>query len=146
MPRTGTFRYHFDAGRDLAVAVERLSDMATHAAAHPLIVAVRTVPPPLGAIRRYHVTDRIALGPVRFRITYTADLVTVTGDRVIFLAHQWPAVTVRNDIALSRAGDRVRADVEIAMTAPTAMFGSAFRQARRAHLTLADHLARALGD
>jgi hypothetical protein len=143
LPRTGTFTYAFDAGDDMAVAVARLSDLSNHADLHPLIVAVRPAPPPPGALRRFVITDRMAVGPAHFRITYTTDLLTVTDDTLILVARQRPATTLHNHTHLSHAGDRIRADVEITMTAPTLLFPYAFDQAQRAHLALADRLTAA---
>jgi hypothetical protein len=145
MPRQGSFRYELRApGGDVDEAVALLSDFSRHAELHPLIVRVTPAPAPEGVLRRYLITDRIVLGPVRFPVTYTADVLRADADRVVTLARQRPGTTVRNDTRLSVVDAEVRAVVEITLTAPTPLFGFAVRQARAAHAVLADRLRAAL--
>jgi hypothetical protein len=141
MSRTGSFNYQVDAGKDPAAAIALFSDLSHHDELHPLIVKVEPAPAPEGAVRRFLITDRMAWGPFHFPITYTADILSVTPDRVVTVAHQKPDVTLRNDTRLTTVDGRVRADVEITMTAPAPLFGYAFRQARAAHLELAGRIA-----
>ena len=144
MSRTGSFKYQVDAGSDPAAAIAVFSDFSHHDELHPLIVKVESAPPPEGVIRRFLITDRMAWGPLRFPITYTADVVTATPDRVVTVAHQKPDVTLRNDTRLTTVDGRVRADVEITITAPAPLYAYAFRQARTAHLELAGRIAELL--
>jgi hypothetical protein len=144
MPRTGTFTYQVDAGSDPAAAIALFSDLSHHDRLHPLIVKVEPAAAPDGAIRRFLITDRMAVGPFRFPITYTADILSVTPDRVVSVARQKPSVTLRNDTRLTTVDSRVRADVEITLTAPAPLFSYAFSQARTAHLELADRIAELL--
>jgi hypothetical protein len=144
MSRTGSFKYQVDAGDDAAAAMSVFADLSHHDELHPLIVKVQPAPPPEGALRRYLITDRIPWGPFRFPITYTADVLSVTPDRVVVVAHQKPAVTLRNDTRLTTVDGRVRADVEITITAPALLYAYAFRQAHTAHLVLADRITALL--
>jgi hypothetical protein len=145
MARTGTFRYSVDAGVDRAAAIRLFSDFSRHAELHPLIVEVREVrPAPEGVVRRYKIEDRMPLGPFHFSITYTADVLRVAEDRIVTVARQRPATTVHNETRLSLVAERLRADVEITLTAPTLLFRYAFRQAERAHTEFAARLAKAL--
>lgn len=144
MSRTGSFKYQVDAGEDPAAAIAVFSDFSHHDQLHPLIVKVEPAPPPEGAVRRFLITDRMAWGPLRFPITYTADVLSVTPDRVVTVAHQKPDVTLRNDTRLTTVDGRVRADVEITITAPAPLYAYAFRQARTAHLELAARIAKFL--
>jgi hypothetical protein len=144
MSRTGSFKYQVDAGNDPAAAIAVFSDFSDHAELHPLIVKVESAPPPEGAVRRFLITDRMAWGPLRFPITYTADILSVTPDRVVTVAHQKPDVTLRNDTHLTIVEGHVRADVEITITAPKPLFPYAFRQARTAHPELAARIAKLL--
>jgi hypothetical protein len=144
MPRQGSFRYEVraDAGVDEAVAL--LSDFSRHTELHPLIVRVVQASAPDGVLRRYEITDRLAVGPLRFPVTYTADVLVAGPDRVVTVARQQPGTTVRNDTRLSSVDGGLCADVEITLTAPAPLFGFAFRQARAAHAVLADRLRAAL--
>lgn len=145
MARTGSFRYTARARCELAHARDLLADVERQAVLHPLIVRVRHRPPGPGVLRSQLVTDRLALGPFRFRTTYRADTLRIGPDEVVFVARQWPRTTVHNHTRLSREPDgQVRIDVEITLTAPTPLFGYAFRQARAAHLVLAERLPAAL--
>jgi hypothetical protein len=97
------------------------------------------------ALRSYAITDRLTWGPFRFPITYRADLLVRTEDRVVTVAHQRPATTVRNHTTVSpEPGGLVRIDVDITLSAPTWLFRYAFRQARAAHLTLASRIRTSL--
>jgi hypothetical protein len=144
MPRTGTFGYHVDGGSDPSAVVELFADHAQHEELHPLIVKVESAPPPAGAVKRFLITDRLAFGPLRFPITYVADVLRVEPDRVVTVAGQRPRITVRNDMVLTTVDGRCRADVEITITAPTLLFPYTFRQARAAHRTLADRMREVL--
>jgi hypothetical protein len=143
--REDAFRYTIRARSTPGRAVRLLSDFTRHRDLHPLIVAVRPVPPAAGALRSWAITDRLACGPFRFPITYRADLLTRTGERVMTVAHQRPATTVRNHATVSaEPGGLVRIDVDITLSAPTPLFRYAFRQARAAHLALAARIRTAL--
>lgn len=142
MARTGTFRYQVEAGPDRAAAVRVFSELSRHTEVHPLIVAVREqTPPPDGCVRRFLISDRIPIGPFRLPITYVADVLSVTDDRIVTVARQRPATTLRNVTRLSTVDGQVRAEVEITMTAPTLLFRFAFRQAEQAHTELAAKLS-----
>jgi hypothetical protein len=122
-----------------------LGDVARQAALHPLIVRVRPRPPAPGVLRSQLVTDRLAWGPFRFRVTYQADTLRIGVDEVVLVARQWPGTTLHNHTRLTREPDGlVRVDVEITLSAPAPLFRYAFRQARAAHLTLASRLPAAL--
>ena len=145
MARTGTFRYRVDAGTDRAAAVKVFSELSEHADLHPLIVEVREVrPAPKGCVRRFLISDRIPFGPVTIPITYVADVISVADDRIVTVARQKPATTLRNVTLLSEVDGTIKADVEVTMTAPTPLFRFAFRQAEQAHNELAGRLSSLL--
>jgi hypothetical protein len=145
VPREGTFRYQVRVpGGNAAETVALLSDFSRHTELHPLIVRVEQATAPDGVQRRYRITDRLAFGPVTFPITYVADVLTADADRVVTVARQSPATTVRNDTRLSTADGVLVADVAITLRAPTLLFGYAFRQAQTAHAALAEKLRAAL--
>jgi len=63
---------------------------------HPLIVAVRERPPAAGALRSYAITDRLAWGPLRFRIGYQADVRSGRAAHLV-LAERLPAALEARD-------------------------------------------------
>ncbi len=150
--RSGTFSYTVEAHCMPEGAVELLSTFTRHSALHPLIVAVDRLPDQPGMLRRYRITDRLTWGPFRFRIRYVAEVLRADPDGVETVAHQTPRTTLRNSTRIVSAPDPVspggppltRAEVTIAMTAPSVLFGYAFGQARAAHAELAERMAAAL--
>ena len=117
-----------------------LSDIARQGELHPLIVEVRELPPVKGALRSYAITDRLALGPVRFRITYHADTLSITDSEVVTVARQRPRTTLRNTTRVTPTPTGSHVHVDVTLTAPTLLFPYAFRQGRQAHLELAERL------
>jgi hypothetical protein len=145
MPRTGSFRYEVRARGDVAEVVSLLSEFKRHRELHPLIVDVTERPAPAGVLRRYAITDRVpVLGPVRLPVTYVADVLVAGPDRVLTEARQRPATVVRNDTRLRVVDGEVVADVEITLTTPTLLWGTAWKQAVAAHGVLAERLAAVL--
>jgi len=143
--RTGKFRYQLAAGTDRAAAVTLFSEFFRHAGLHPFIVAVREeTPAPAGCVRRFWIDDRIPVGPVHLPITYVADVVSVSDDRIATVARQRPATTLHIVTQLREVDDALRAEVEITMTAPSLLFNFGFRQAQRAHAELAPKLSELL--
>lgn len=145
MLRRDTFEYSVQARCPRAEAVALLGDLARQGELHPLITRVRRLPPRPGAWASYAITDRLAAGPLRFPVTYEADVLVVTDDEIVTVARQRPATTVRNRTRLrDEPGGVVRIDVEITLAAPAPLFRYAFRQARSAHLGLARRLGEVL--
>ncbi|NYF54529.1 SRPBCC family protein [Micromonospora purpureochromogenes] len=142
--RRESFSYTVQARCSRADAVALLSDPARQGELHPLIVRVRQLPTRPGARASYAITDRLELGPLRFPVTYQADVLVVSDDEIVTVARQQPGTTVRNHTRLQDEGDVLRIDVEITLSAPAPLFGYAFRQARAAHLGLASRLGAVL--
>lgn len=141
-----TFTYTIQARCTPATASALLADLSRQAELHPLVVRVVPRPPRPGASASYTITDRVALGPLHFSISYQADVLRATGDEVVTVARQWSGTRVRNHARLRvESPGLTRVDVEVTLTAPAPLFGYAFRQARAAHLTLAARLGPALG-
>lgn len=145
MLRRDTFSYTVQARCSVAHAVALLSDLTRQGELHPLIVDVRQLPPRPGALASYAISDRLVAGPLRFRTTYQADVLTIEDDEIVMVARRWPATTVHNHTRLRAEPDGLlRVDVEITLSAPAPLFRYAFRQARAAHLALASRLGPAL--
>ncbi|MGS2615923.1 SRPBCC family protein [Micromonospora sp. LZ34] len=144
MLRQDSFSYTVQARCPVAEAAALLADPTRQAELHPLIVRVRRLRTRPGARASYAITDRLAAGPLRFPVTYRADVLVDTTDEIVTVARQWPATTVRNRTRLRAEPDGVRIDVEITLTAPAPLFRYAFGQARSAHLGLAARLGAVL--
>jgi hypothetical protein len=149
--KSGTFTYELRANCAPEEAVALLSDFSRHTELHPYIVKVTEVPPTTDAIRSFVINDRLAFGPFRFTTTYTADVLAINRlgpgrqAEVITLARQRPGTTLRNRARIYPISDGgVRIDVTITLTAPTPLFGYAFRTARQAHHALAERLREVL--
>lgn len=144
MSRSGTFEYTIGAPCDAATAVALLGDPRRNGELHPLIQSVAEVSPQPGAIASYRITDLLPLGPLRLRIVYEADVITLTPSQVVTVARQRPATTVRNETLVASTDAGVTVTVSITLTAPAALFGYAFRTARAAHLELGERIERRL--
>ncbi|SIR99965.1 hypothetical protein [Micromonospora avicenniae] len=145
MLRRDSFSYTVQARCALTDAAALLGDLGRQGELHPLVVRVRRLPPRSGARASYAITDRLAAGSLRFPVTYRADVLIRTDDEIVTVARQWPATMVRNHTVLRAEADGlVRIDVEITLAAPAPLFAYAFRQARAAHLALANRLVAAL--
>jgi hypothetical protein len=143
--RSGSFTYDLRARCTLAAARDLLSDVSRQGELHPLIVQVRELPAVPGALRSYAITDRLAFGPLRFRITYHADTLAISEHEVVTVARQRPATTLRNTVRLREVGDgTVDIGVTIDLTAPTLLYPVALRTGRTAHLELARRLRAVL--
>lgn len=142
--RQGGFRYDVHARCQLPEAVALMADVPRLAAIHPLAVEARELQPPPGALCSTAITSRLALGPVRFRITYQADVLSVSEDEVVTVARQRPATILRNHTRLRPDGDTVHIQVEISYESPHLLFPYGFRQAQYAHRGLAQGIKRVL--
>ncbi|GAA1891653.1 SRPBCC family protein [Asanoa iriomotensis] len=156
MAKSDTFTYELRADCEPETAVTLLSDFSRHTELHPFIVKVTEVPPVDGAVRSFVINDRLAFGPLKFTTTYTADVLAINrpgpaeGPRachaeVVTLARQRPGTTLRNTARIYPVSDGgVRIEVKIRLTAPTPLFGYAFRTAQQAHRELAERLTEVL--
>ena len=145
MPTTDTFTYTLRARCEVADALALLSDFSRHTELHPFIIRVREVPPAGGAVRSFVINDRFPLGPFHFTTTDAADVLRLTDSAVVTVARQKPGTTLRNETRIHPLPDGgIRVDVTITLTAPTLLFGYAFKQAQAAHHALAERLPEVL--
>jgi len=142
--KQGSFEHEIYIEAQPQNILEFLVDHNNHPRFHPLIIAVREVPPPAGVLRRFLLTDQLKLGPFHFRITYRADVLKATGDEMLTEAYQSPATYVTNRSTFRPEGKGTRLHETITLRAPNLLFKYAFGQARSAHAGLVANLKKVL--
>ncbi len=106
---------------------------------HPLIVSVETISRTEtsdGYQHSYRVVDRIPLGPLTLKTTYTARLqVPVHGD-VLTEADQSPGVRLRGTVSFEPAGGGTRVTERIRFAAPRVLSWVTVREGVKAHVEM----------
>jgi hypothetical protein len=106
---------------------------------HPLIVSVETLSRTEtadGYAQSYRVVDRIPLGPLTMKITYTARLqVPIDGD-VLTEADQSPGVRLRGTVSFEPAGAGTRVTERIRFAAPRLLSSITIREGVKAHIEM----------
>jgi hypothetical protein len=131
--KQGTFEKEIFIQSDTATVVNVISDYSNHHKVHPLIVKVERAKEEPAGVRRYFITDSLQWGPFKFKITYRADILSVTEDTVHTEAYQSPGTTVTNVTKVTPRDNGVLLHETITMKAPDMLFGYAFQQANTAH-------------
>jgi hypothetical protein len=143
--KQGTFEYDIHIEQEPRKIIDFLVSHTNHPRFHPLIVAVREItPPPPGILRRFMITDQLAWGPIRFKVTYRADVLKATGTEMLTEAYQSPGTHVTNHSTFTAEGRGTRLHEIITLKAPDLLFNYAFEQARSSHRHLLDRLKQVL--
>jgi hypothetical protein len=106
---------------------------------HPLIVSVKTISRTEtadGYLHSYRVVDRIPLGPLTIKITYTARLQVPTHGDVLTEADQSPGVRLRGTVSFEPAGDGTRVTERIRFAAPRLLASVTIREGVKAHIEM----------
>ncbi|MFD1323502.1 SRPBCC family protein [Micromonospora sonneratiae] len=118
-----------------------LGDLARQGELHPLIVDVKQLPSAPGALRSFAITDQMRWGSLKFKIVYRADVLAESASELHMVARQPPRVSVDNRTVVADQGDgTIHIRVTITLTAPSLLFGYAFRQAEAAHRRLGEQI------
>jgi hypothetical protein len=128
----------------LADAVSLMADIERLGEVHPLVTKVVTLSPAAGALRSYAVTDKLRLGPVRFPVTYRADVISVSDLEVVTAAQQRPRTTLWITSQFQVEGEQVFIAVTVVLRAPRMLFPYAYRIGKSAHLQLAQRIREVL--
>jgi hypothetical protein len=137
--RRGEYRYSIDVACPADRAAALFADIPRLVSAHPLVIGIRELPATDGALHSYAVTDRIALGPLRFRITYRADVLEAGEREVATRARQSPSTTLLTRTQVTEAGDGVtHIEATVTVTTLRPLFPYTLRTARAAHLRMAE--------
>ena len=103
---------------------------------HPLVISVRTVERNAtanGYTQTYRVTDRIPVGPLHLRTSYSARLdVPLIGD-VRTQAEQFPRVRLRGTVSFEPTGSGTRVTERIGIEAPRPLASVTVQKAVEAH-------------
>src|SRR5689334_2927866 len=104
MGRQGEYSYSIDVACPAESVVALFADIPRLVSVHPLVVGTKELPAAADAVRSYAVTDRLVMGPLRFRITYRADVLEV-GERVVVTrARQTPSTTLVSRVEVRDVG------------------------------------------
>jgi uncharacterized membrane protein len=116
-----------------------MADVPRLTSRHPLAVSVKDLPPGDGVLRSTAVTSRLKQGPVAWHITYRADVLKVTSDEVVTVAHQSPRTTLTNHARFyAEPGGITHVSVDISYESPAILFAYGFGKAQFAHRGLAE--------
>jgi hypothetical protein len=106
---------------------------------HPLIVSVQTLSrteTSEGYAQSYRVVDRIPLGPLTLKITYTARLQVPADGDVLTEADQSPGVRLRGTVSFEPAGGGTRVTERIRIAAPRLLSPITIREGVKAHIEM----------
>lgn len=131
--KQGTFEKEIFIQSDTATVVNVISDYSNHHKVHPLIVKVERAKEEPAGVRRYFITDSLQWGPFKFKITYRADILSVTEDTVHTEAYQSPGTFITNVTKVMPRDNGVLLRETVTLRAPDMLFGYAFQQANSAH-------------
>ena len=110
---------------------------------HPLVVCVRTVEctgTAQGYLQTFRVTDRIPLGLLQLRTTYTARLCVPKDGEVRTQARQFPMVRLHGVVSFNETDDGTRVTEHLRIDAPRGLAAVTIRQAVRAHTTMLSNI------
>lgn len=106
---------------------------------HPLVVEVRTVARSEtsdGYQQTYRVTDRIPVGPLRMRTSYTARLTVPDKGDVRTEARQFPLVRLRGTVSFEPTESGTRVTERIGIEAPRPLATMTVQKAVAAHIEM----------
>ena len=138
--KQGIFEKEIFIKSDVASVIRVISNYDQHHKIHPLIEKVERAEQSPPGVQRFLITDRLRWGPLKFRVKYQADIVSVAGDTVHTEAYQSPNTYVTNISKVTPAQGGVILHETITMRAPALLFGYAFEQAQTAHEELLNRI------
>ena len=106
---------------------------------HPLIVSVQTLSrteTSEGYAQSYRVVDRIPLGPLTLKTTYSARLQVPADGDVLTEADQSPGVRIRGTVSFEPAGGGTRVTERIQIAAPRLLSALTIREGVKAHIEM----------
>jgi len=131
--KQGIFEKEIFIQSNVKTVVDLIADYSQHHLIHPLIEKVERAKDEPAGVRRYFITDNLQFGPLKFKIKYQADIISVTDDTVHTQAYQSPKTFVENITTVTPTQNGVTLHETITMKAPGMLFNYAFQQAQTAH-------------
>ena len=131
--KQGTFEKEIFIQSDAQTVIEVIADYSNHHKIHPLIIKVERAKDEPADIRRYFITDSLKWGPFKFKTTYQADVISVTGDTVHTEAYPSLGVSVTNVTTITPKELGVVLHETITITTPNIFFDYVLKQAKTAH-------------
>jgi len=131
--KQGTFEKEIFIQSNTITVINLITDYSNHHKIHPLIIKVERAKDEPTGVRRYFITDSLQWGPLKFKIKYQADIVSVTDDTVHAEAYQSPGTYITNVTRVTPQANGVRLHETITLKAPDMLFNYAFKQAEVAH-------------
>jgi hypothetical protein len=129
-----TCEIFINAPRDKVI--ELATSFEHHDTLHPLIVKVEELTPEPPLLRRFLITDQLAMVPFRFKIKYRADVLKLTLDEAHTEAWQSLGVHVISLMTFTEKNGGTFLREEYTVEAPNLLFGYTFNQAKTAHEAL----------
>jgi hypothetical protein len=131
--RQGSFEKEIFIQADARTVINTIADYNNHHKIHPLIIKVERATDAPEGIRRYFITDSLRWGPFKFKTTYRADVISVTGDTVHTEAYPSLNTSVTNLTKITPKDNGVVLYETITITTPDIFFSYVFKQAEIAH-------------
>jgi len=131
--KKGTFEKEIFIQSDAATVINVIADYSQHHKIHPLIIKVEQAKEAPAGVRRYFITDNLQWGPFKFKTTYRADVIAVTGDTVHTEAYPSLNTSVTNMTRVTPKDNGVVLHETITISTPDIFFNYVLKQAENAH-------------
>ena len=118
---------------DAKTVINLIADYSNHHKIHPLIIKVERAKDEPQGVRRYFITDSLQWGPFKFKTTYQADIISVTGDTVHTEAYPSLKTSVTNITKITPKENGVVLHEDITLSTPDIFFGYVLKQAETSH-------------
>ena len=131
--KQGTFQKEIFIVSDAKTVINVIADYSNHHRIHPLIIKVERAKEEPAGVRRYFITDSLQWGPFKFKTTYQADVISVTGDTVHTEAYPSLGVSVTNITRMTPKDNGVLLHETVTISTPDIFFSYVLKQAETAH-------------
>jgi hypothetical protein len=131
--KQGSFKKEIFIQSDAKTVINVIADYSNHHKIHPLIIKVERSEREPEGVRRYFITDSLRWGPFKFKTTYRADVISVTGDTVHTEAYPSLNTSVTNITKITPKDNGVVLHETITITTPNIFFSYVIKQAETAH-------------
>lgn len=131
--KQGAFEKEIFIQSDGQTVIDIIADYRNHHKIHPLVIKVERSKDEPAGVRHYFITDSPKWGPFKFKTTYQADVIAVTGDIVHAEAYPSLGVSVTNVTSITPKEHGVVLHETITITTPNIFFNYVLNQAKTVH-------------